>query len=222
MPSTVALAPIRHVSVVTCAMTVVTCVTGALGTWTSWHRYLVAVDYVAGEPGVGVAAYVSADNKAANIALLWLISYGVTCVTFLTWSWRSRANAERLCPVPHRLSPGWVVGGWLVLVLPLVVLEDVWRTSRPHMAEVSHARELPRAPLVRYWWAASMACVAIGLWLAAVRNGEPTLEVLLDIAMITTVLAVLQLVAAVLEIAMIRQITDWQSIPRTTRHSTVE
>ncbi|MFL6122752.1 DUF4328 domain-containing protein [Actinophytocola sp.] len=192
-------------------MTFVTCVVGALGTWATWHHYLVGVDYVAGEPGVGVAAYVSADNTAANIGLLWLMSYGVTAVTFLTWSWRVRFNSQLLCPVPHRLAPGWVIGGWFVPVVPLVVLEDVWRTSRPHVAEVSHARELPKAPLVRSWWAASMACVVAALWLAAVRGGEPDLDTVLDIAMTTTVLAVLQPVAATLEIAMVRHITEWQS-----------
>jgi hypothetical protein len=215
MPSTVAPPPVRQVAVVTCAMTVVTCVSGALATWGSWHRYHVAVDYVAGVPGVGVADYVSADNTAANIGLTWLLAYIVTCVTFLTWSWRARFNTEQLCAAPHRLGPGWVIGGWLVPVFPFIVLEDVWRTSRPHVAEVSHARLLPRAPLVLYWWFASMACLVVALWLAAVRHGEPTIDAMLNIAIVTTVLAVLQLVAAALQIAMIRQITEWQSTPRT-------
>jgi hypothetical protein len=136
-------------------------------------------------------------------------------VTFLTWSWRARFNAEQLCAAPHRLSSGWVIGGWLVPVFPLIVLEDVWRTSRPRVAEVSHARVLPRAPLVRYWWSASTACLVVALWLAAVRSGEPTLDAMLNTAMITTVLAVLQMVAAAPQVAMVRQITEWQSTPRT-------
>lgn len=222
MPSTVAPAPVRQVAAVTCAMTVVMCVAGALGTWGSWHRYQVAVDYVAGVPGVGVADYVSADNTTANIGVSWLLAYVATCVTFLTWSWRARLNTQRLCAAPHRLGPGWVIGGWVVPVFPLIVLEDVWRTSRPHVAEAPHARALPRAPLVRCWWSASMACLAVALWLATVRRGEPTLDAMLDIAMVTTVLAVLQLVAAALQIAMIRQITEWQSVPRSSRPSTVE
>jgi hypothetical protein len=59
-----------------------------------------------------------------------------------------------------------------------------------------------------------MACVVVALWLAAVRQGESTLHALQHIAIVTTVLAVLQLVAAPLQIAMIRQITEWQSLPR--------
>lgn len=212
MPSTVALAPVRQVALVTNAMVLVTCATGTLGTYTAWHRYQVAVDYVAGEPGIGVADYVGADNTAANVALLWLLAYGVTCVTFLTWSWRARANAERLCPLPHRLTRGWVIGGWLVPFFPLIVLEDVWRTSRPSPPPAAtHARELPRATLVHYWWYAVLVCALVGLWLSTARAGEPTLEALLDIASITTVLALLQFVAAALVIALIRQITRWQT-----------
>lgn len=214
MPSTVALTPVRHMAAVTSAMVVVTCTAGVLGALSEWHRYEVAVDYVAGSPDVGVADYVSADNTAASVGVLWLIAYGVTCVTFLTWSWRARANAERLCPLPHRLARGWVVGGWLVPPFPLIALEDVWRTSRPSVSAATHARELPKGWLVHYWWYASVACALVGLWLAVARVGEPTLSALMTIASITTLLACLQLVAAGLVIVLIRQITQWQSTSR--------
>jgi hypothetical protein len=177
----------------------------------SWHQYRVAVAYVAGEPGIGVADYVGADNAAANVAVLWLLAYAGTCVTFLTWSWRARSNAERLCPLPHRLGRGWVIGGWFVPTFPLIVLEDVWRTSRPDVTGAGHARALPRARLVHYWWYAAMACALAGLWLLAAARRESTREALLTVASVTTVLAVLQIVAAALVLAMIRRITRWQS-----------
>lgn len=213
MPSTVALAPVRYVAAVTSAMIVVTCAAGMLGVYASWHQYQVAVAYVAGEPGVGVADYVGADNTAANVAVLWLLAYAVTCVTFLTWSWRARSNAERLCPLPHRLGRGWVIGGWFVPAFPLIVLEDVWRTSRPGVPGAGHARALPRALLVHYWWYTAMACALAGLWLMAAALRESTREALLTVASVTTVLALLQLVAAALVIAMIRRITRWQAVP---------
>ncbi|TDV47021.1 DUF4328 domain-containing protein [Actinophytocola oryzae] len=212
MPSTVATAPVGQVAVVTSAMMGVTCTAGALGTWAAWHRYGVAVAYVAGEPGTGVADYVGAANTAANVNVLWLMAYAVTCVTFLTWSWRARLNAEQLTPVPHRLARGWVVAGWVVPAFPLIAMEDVWRTSRPDVPSgVEHARSLPRAPLVRYWWCAAMACVLAGVWLVATVEGEATLDALLNTASAMTVLAVLQTVAAGLAVPMIRQITRWQS-----------
>lgn len=212
MPSTVAL-PVRQVAVVTSAMVAVTCAAGVLGTWAAWHRYQVAVDYVAGEPSVGVADYVGADNMAADVAVLWALAYGVTCVTFLTWSWRARCNAERLNALPHRLPRGWVIGGWLVPIFPLIILEDVWRTSRPSCAEASHSRDLPKVPLVHSWWYAAAACALTGLWLAAAQHAEPTLDALLDVASTTTVLATLQILTAGLVIVVIRQITQWQSQP---------
>jgi hypothetical protein len=211
MPRTAALAPVRRVAVVTCATTILTCVTGVLGTLAAWHRYDVGVDYVAGVPGIGVADYVGADNTAAGVGLLWFLAYAVTVVTFLTWAWRTRGNAERLCPTPHRLGRGWVLGCWFVPGFPLVLLEDVWRTSRPAVPAGRHARELPKAPLVHFWWYSAMACALVGLWLGLVRRGEPTLSVLLEIAWTTTALAVLQCVAAGLVIGVVRRITRWQS-----------
>jgi hypothetical protein len=212
-PRTVALAPVREVAVVTRAMVVVTCAAGTLGTWAAWHRYHVAVDYVTGKPGVGLAKYIGAANTDANIGVLWLLAWLTTGVMFLTWSWRARDNAERLCTLPHRLGRGWVIGGWLVPAFPLIVLEDVWRTSRPGVPGIGHARELPKAWLVRSWWYVALVSGLVGVWLAVAQRREPTIEALLDVASITTILAILQIVAAALVTAMIRQITRWQSTP---------
>jgi Domain of unknown function (DUF4328) len=202
------------VAAVTSAMMITTCTVGTLGTWAAWHRYQVAVAYAAGEPGTGVADYVSSDNTAANLGVLWLLACATTGVTFLTWAWRARHNAERLSSPRHRLHRGWVIAGWLVPAFPLIVLEDVWRTSRPDVPAVEHVRELPRTALVHYWWYATLACVLAVLWLAGTRSGDPTLEVLLNIASATTVLAVLQVVAAVLAIALVSRITRWQCAER--------
>jgi hypothetical protein len=210
-PRTVALSPVRDVALVTRAMIVVTCAAGTLGTWAAWRRYQVATDYVAGKPGVGLAKYVGAANTSANTSVLWLLAYLTTGVTFLTWSWRARDNAERLSTLPHRLSRGWVVGGWFVPAFPLIVLEDVWRTSRPGLPAAGHARELPRAPLVHAWWYAMLASALVSSWLWVAQHSEPTIAELLNIASITTILAMLQIVAAALVTAMIRQITQWQS-----------
>jgi hypothetical protein len=212
-PRTVALAPVREVAVVTRTMIVVTCAVGMLSTWAAWRRYQVAVAYVAGEPGVGVAKYVGAGNNSANAGVLWLLAWLTTAVAFLTWSWRARDNAERLSRLPHRLSRGWVISGWLVPAFPLIVLEDVWRTSRPGVPCTGHVRELPKSWLVRSWWSVTLANALVGLWLTVVKHGEPTIEALLNVASITTILAMLQIVAAALVTAMIRQITRWQCPP---------
>jgi hypothetical protein len=215
-PRTVAMAPVRHAATVTSSMMAVTCTAGLLGAWAAWHHHQVAVDYVAGEPGIGVAAYVGADNTSAGTGLLWLLAGAVTAVMFLTWSWRARCNAELLSPLPHRLTRGWTVGSWFVpglnAYLPRAVMEDIWRTSRPDApGDAGHARELPRAWLVHYWWYAVLASGLAALWLWVSHLVEPTVEELRDVAAVSTVLAVLQLVAAALAIPVIRRVTRWQA-----------
>jgi hypothetical protein len=216
-PRTVALAPIRQTATAASAMVVVTCAAGVLGAGAAWRRHEVSVDYVAGEPGVGVAALVSADNTSANVGVLWVLACAATGVLFLTWTWRARCNAERLSPLPHRLARGWAVGGWLVpvvnLAVPAAVLEDVWRVSRPGPVapEVRHARELPKARLVGFWWCSVLACVLAAGWLVVVLERTATVALLADIAEVTTVLAALQIVAAALAIRLVRQVTAWQT-----------
>ncbi|WP_083873249.1 DUF4328 domain-containing protein [Nocardia testacea] len=54
-------------------------------------------------------------------------------VTVISWLWRARCNAEAMCAARHRLSIGWVIGGWFCPVvnvwLPHTIMSDVWRAS---------------------------------------------------------------------------------------------
>jgi hypothetical protein len=56
-----------------------------------------------------------------------------------------------------------------------------------------------------------LASALVSSWLWVAQHSEPTIAELLNIASITTILAMLQIVAAALVTAMIRQITQWQS-----------
>ncbi|MFQ6225790.1 PQQ-binding-like beta-propeller repeat protein [Nocardia sp. NPDC002869] len=54
-------------------------------------------------------------------------------VTVISWLWRARCNAEAMCAARHRLSIGWVIGGWFCPVVnvwfPHTIMSDVWRAS---------------------------------------------------------------------------------------------
>lgn len=194
------------------------CAAHVFASWTDWRRYEVAEDYVAGEPGVGIADLVSADNAAMGAVWLVVIAFGAAGTMFLTWLWRARENAERLCRAEHRWSRGWTVGAWFVPVanlwFPRQVVDDVWRTSRPDVpADTYRVDGLPHSPLVRGWWYAVLANIGVTFLLRMETRGEVTIEVLRTAAVYGTVGTLLLTVAAVLLSQVIRQVTHWQSIP---------
>jgi hypothetical protein len=214
-----ALLPVRPISTVATTMLFTTCAANVFATWTDWHRFAVATDFVAEEPGVGIADLVSADNLAMGAAWLTFLAVAATVAVFLTWLWRTRVNAERLCRAEHRMSRGWTVGSWFVPVVnlwfPLRIVEDVWRTSRPGVPQdTDRVDGLPQSPLVRAWWSAVLANVAVLVVLRVGTRGEGPIEALRSTATYDTVSTLLLLIAAVLLSRVIHQITQWQSTPR--------
>ncbi|MDQ3789612.1 MAG: DUF4328 domain-containing protein [Actinomycetota bacterium] len=195
------------------------CAANVFATWTDWHRYQVATDFVNEEPGVGLADLVSADNQAMGAVWLSVLSLLAAAAVFLTWLWRTRVNAERLCRAEHRLARGWTIGGWFVPVVnlwfPRQIVDDIWRTSRPGVpADTYRVAGLPQSPLVSAWWYTLLANVAVVVLLRVETRGAVTLDVLRSAALYGTVSTLLLLVAAVLLSQVIRQITRWQSTPR--------
>jgi hypothetical protein len=82
-------------------------------------------------------------TEAANRASMWTgnltgIRSGLlvlTALVFLLWLRRARTVAEVLSPDGHRHRFGWVVGSWLLPVVPFFlckrVINDIWAASCP-------------------------------------------------------------------------------------------
>ena len=214
-----ALLPVRPIATVATTMLFASCAANVFATWTDWHRYRVATDFVAEEPGVGIADLVSADNLAMGAVWLTVLALLAAAAVFLTWLWRARVNAERLCRAEHRLSRGWTVGAWFVPVVnlwfPKQVVADIWRTSRPGVPQdTGRVDGLAQSPLVHAWWYTLLANVAVLVVLRVETRGAVTLGVLRSAALYGAVSTLLLLIAAVLLSQVIRQVTRWQSTPR--------
>jgi len=216
----VALTPVGSLATASTALIGLACATALFNAWSDWNRYTVVDDYLASEPGVGLSDLVNADNVSLTTGVANLFSYVAAGVVFLCWLWRARANAELFNTAKHRLSRGWTTGGWICPVVnlwyPRFVVDDVWRTSRPDVPnDLQSVQGLPHSPLVRMWWFAWLARWATSVWFL-VESGRPTtLASLQNMAFASTLGAVFTCVAGVLVVLVLRQITEWQSIPRT-------
>jgi hypothetical protein len=190
---------------------VTVCAANVFATWSAWNSYWVADDYASGTPGVGVAALVGADNLTTSAMWLSLLAMAAAATALLTWVWRARVNAEQLNPAEHRLSRGWSIGGWFCPVVnlwfPRHIIDDIWRTSRPG----GQGRE--QSGLVRAWWYTILANALLSVVAGFETTGPLTVETLETVAVYSTVSTVIVGVAAVLLVQVIRQITEWQSIP---------
>lgn len=94
-----------------------TCLIALLVAWTAWHRHGVAVDYVAGTPGVWVADLTSADATSHTVGVLYLLATTAAGVALLVWLARVRANARLLGHAPDPAYRMFAVGGWFTVCL---------------------------------------------------------------------------------------------------------
>jgi hypothetical protein len=155
-----------------------------------------------------------------------LLAMVASVTVFLTWLWRARVNSERLSGVRHRMGRGWTIGAWFCPVVnlwfPRRIVDDIWRASRPGVpADQLQIDPLPLSPLVRAWWLVLIANYAMQYLLRLQTNtSDVTVGYFETIAVYSTISTGLMLVAGVLLIRVVRQITEWQTIPRTTMEGT--
>ncbi|MFI6772487.1 DUF4328 domain-containing protein [Nocardia sp. NPDC050412] len=110
---------------------------------------------------------------AGSIASWLLLCAGIVVIV---WLWRARRNVEMLCAARHRLSIGWVIGGWFCPVVnlwfPHMVIADVLRASDPRTpADAPVLRGRPAGPLVTAWWLSFL--VGWALTVVTIRLSAP-------------------------------------------------
>ena len=74
---------------------------------------------------------------AAMIILSGFVALAIF-VLLIIWLYRAAKNNEALGRQNPRLGPGWAIGGWFIpvanLVIPFIIMDDVWRGADPSIA----------------------------------------------------------------------------------------
>jgi hypothetical protein len=96
----------------------------------------------------------------ANSQWFSIASYAISAalVLYIVWTWRSANNALALGRTGARQSPGWVIAGWLVpflnLVLPYQTMSDLYRSSGPDAGRGDAWRSRHSSGRIATWWVA--------------------------------------------------------------------
>jgi hypothetical protein len=97
-----------------------------------------------------------ADIALALFGLLQGLVFLATAVLFIIWFYRAYTNLRPLGAPEPRHGVGWTIGAWFVpvldLVLPKLMLNEIWRGSEPEPA--GGAGEKATVPAFHHlWWA---------------------------------------------------------------------
>lgn len=178
------------------------------------------IDSVIARERITLAEVEASDNRFATAGVLQIVAALVAAITFLLWFSRAYRNSARMGSRP-RYAHGWAIGAWFVpivnLIVPKHLADDIWRGSDPDDAlpELETAGAKRVNPLLHFWWAAWLIGGIIGNF--AIRSafrGAPTLEGLRGQAQAYLVTDLISVVALVLAVLVIREVTTRQEIRR--------
>ena len=103
-----------------------------------------------------------ADTFVGVVVLLMILAMLTIFTLLIIWMWRAAKNNEVLGRTNPRLSSGWAIGAWFIpfanLVMPLLVMLDLWRGSDPESPPGDPLwRTRSASPLVGWWWGLYLA-----------------------------------------------------------------
>jgi Domain of unknown function (DUF4328) len=136
----------------------------------------------------------------------------VAAAGFLAWLSRVRTNAVSLSLTGHRHERSWLIAGWAMPIawfwIPKQIVDDIWRASTPPNSAKG---------LINAWWAVWLIAwvTAKGTW-CLLYLFSVDLEGIAFALRLEVVGMGLMLIAAVLAIGVIREITAVQETLRST------
>ncbi|MFA5883901.1 MAG: DUF4328 domain-containing protein [Acidimicrobiia bacterium] len=226
-PAGAAPAMMRNIGGLAAALTVVLWITvavSAFGAFAFVNRVMVANDILDFDFNVGSGGFgelVDLQNRAddadtfvGTAALMLLVCSVVIFVLLLIWMWRVAKNAELTGRSHPRFGPGWTIGAWFIpfasLVIPLLVMQDLWRASDPTVGRGDPAwRQRPGSRLIGWWWAAYLVAT-LRFVSSGDANSRSELENLRTTDSLAAVGSLVAIAAAILLIRVVRGITRRQ------------
>ena len=158
-----------------------------------------------------------ADSFASGAAVLLLAGMLGTAVCFIVWMWRAAKNNEALGRTGARFGPGWAIGGWFIpianLVIPFLMMQDLWRGSDPSTPRDDHQwRASGASTLVGWWWATVVATSILRIVAGGGSSDDErhSLDEIRRSNRFALVGAVITIAAAVLATRVVRSLTDRQ------------
>ena len=166
------------------------------------------------------------DARQAVVALIQLAVFIAAAFFFIRWFHGAYSNLRELGQPNLRYGTGWAIGAWFIpffnLWRPKQIANDIWRGSAPDAPTFAQEdwKEAPVTTLVHLWWAAWIVASIVGNVVARLWWSGNTPDELKSAAQLDIVASFLDVVAAVLAIAVVRAATSRQE-ERTRRIATM-
>ena len=150
------------------------------------------------------------DMRQGLVGFVYLGTYIVTAIFFLTWTYRAAVNAHGFVRGSLQFTPGWAVGGYFVPILnlyrPYQAMKEIWQAS-------IHPEAWERQPvpaLVSVWWLLwIVSCILGQISFRLAMRAETTADNLLS-AKVSLASGILEVPLTLAAFAMISELHNLQ------------
>jgi hypothetical protein len=156
------------------------------------------------------------DLREGLVALLTFAVFVGVIVFFIRWFRRSYRNLPALGATGLRYRSGWTIGSWFIpivgLILPKRLANDIWRASdpdeRPDQGTLWHGDDVPA--LYQWWWGFFVVSSLVDNASFRAELAADDIDGYRRAAAVAIVSNLLDIVAAVLAVLVVRRTTNRQ------------
>ena len=165
------------------------------------------------------------DSRQQAVGMAQLSAFLLTGILFLMWIHRAHGNLPALGARGLKFSPGMAVGWFFVPILnlfqPYQAVREIWKASDPDAdvdrLNVFARRSAPGSPIIGGWWVLWLVSTIGGRIVSSLAPRARTADEFLAIGWLILVSDALNVIAALLAIAVVRTINARQEQKRARR-----
>ncbi len=155
------------------------------------------------------------DMREGVLAMLYLMVYIISTITFIKWFRRAYYNMNIRTNCSH--SEGWAAGSWFVpiisLYMPYKIMEEMWnQATRIIKVESESNKETGNKTLIGIWWTLWIISNYIGKYVTKSLFKADTVEALTQSTTGEILESVLDIPLAIITVIMIKQYAHKEAI----------
>jgi hypothetical protein len=154
------------------------------------------------------------DLRQQIIAALHMIQLIALIVVFCVWIYRANYNARQLGAADMKFTPGWAIGWYFIPIMnlwkPYQAMKEIWKAS----ANPAHWQDEPRGSILPPWWTFFLISNFLGNASLRLSLRANTLPELITASSISIANDVVDIIASLIALTLVRQIYQMQTSHR--------
>jgi len=146
------------------------------------------------------------DTREQIIAIVYLIVFIISGITFIQWFRRAYYNLSLRTKCKH--TEGWAAGAWFVPIIslfrPVQIMNELWDKTSKLISEKTNTPKAPRTTMIGIWWTLWIISHFIGKYVTKSGLKAETVEEYINSTIGDMIISILGIPLAVVTVLIVR------------------